>query len=136
MSKLEKIYRQHKEIILYLLFGVLTTAVNWGIYFPLYNFARLNATLCNVIAWGVSVLFAFLTNKPFVFQSRDWSAKVTVPELLKFVSCRAGSGVLEILLMFLTVDLLYWNGNLMKIAASVFVVVINYIGSKLLFKKS
>ncbi len=132
---IKKLCIKYREMILYVFFGGLTTLVNWGVFFPLYNFTGLGLELSNSLAWAASVLFAFLTNKPFVFKSTDWSAKVTVPEFVKFVGCRAGSGLLELLLMVLTVDLLGWNGNLMKIAVSVLVVIINYIGSKLLFKK-
>jgi len=79
-----------------------------------------------------AVAFAFLTNKPFVFKSHDWSAKVVLPELTKFVGCRVGSGVLETLILFVTVDCLCWNGNWIKLATSILVIVLNYFGSKLL----
>ena len=138
METIRKIYEKHREIILYLVFGVLTTLVNWIVFFPLYNFTFLSAygTLCNAIAWVISVAFAFLTNKPIVFESRDWSGKVVIPELTKFVGCRIFSFVVESLFILVTIDILRWNGNLMKILISVIVVLINYIGSKLLFRKS
>ena len=80
--------------------------------------------------------FAFVTNKPFVFRSYDWSAKVVLPELAKFLGCRIGSGVLETAILFVTVDLLKWDSNLWKIVTSVLVVILNYVGSKLLvFRK-
>jgi putative flippase GtrA len=91
----------------------------------------------NGIAWTVSVAFAYLTNKPFVFRSHDWSLKVVLPELGKFLACRVGSGVLETGILLVTVDLMHWNGNVMKLITSVLVVLLNYIGSKLLvFKKN
>ena len=96
----------------------------------------LSGSASNAIAWVGAVAFAYLTNKPFVFRSHDWSAKTVIPELTKFVGCRVGSGVLETAIIFLTVDWLGWNGNVMKLLTSVLVVVLNYIGSKLLvFKK-
>ena len=80
--------------------------------------------------------FAYLTNKPFVFRSHDWSLKTVIPELTKFVTCRIGSGLLETGILFLCVDLLAWNGNVWKLITSVLVVILNYIASKLLvFKK-
>ena len=85
-----------------------------------------------MIAWVFAVTFAFLTNKPFVFKSHDWSGKTLWPELTKFVGCRVGSGVLETLIIWVTVDILYWNGLLMKLITSIFVIVINYFGSKFL----
>ena len=85
-----------------------------------------------MIAWVAAVAFAFLTNKPFVFKSHDWSAKVVWPELTKFVGCRIGSGILETLFLLVTVDILRWNGNWMKLITSVLVVILNYFGSKFL----
>ena len=80
--------------------------------------------------------FAYLTNKPFVFKSHDWSAKTVIPELTKFVGCRIASGAAETLILLLTVDILHWNGNIWKLITSVLVVVLNYIASKLVvFKK-
>ena len=123
-------------MILYLVFGVLTTGVNYIVYLPCYNILGLSASVSNAIAWVVSVAFAFVTNKPFVFRSYDWSAKVVLPELAKFLGCRIGSGVLETAILFVTVDLLKWDGNLWKIVTSVLVVILNYVGSKLLvFRK-
>ena len=130
MKTVRTLFLKHKDILVYLFFGVLTTLVNFLVYYPLYNLCHISATLCNAIAWAVAVLFAYFTNKPFVFQSHDWSAKTVFPELSKFVICRVGSGVLETLLIFLTVDLLMLNGNLMKLLLSVIVVVLNYIASK------
>lgn len=128
--------RKYWDIISYLFFGVLTTLVNYFIYFPLYNWLRLSATVSNLIAWIFSVAFAYLTNKPFVFKSRDWSKETVIPELTKFVGCRLGSGALETAIIWLTVDMLQWNGNLMKIFISVLVVALNYVGSKwLVFAK-
>ncbi|MBR5021406.1 MAG: GtrA family protein [Oscillospiraceae bacterium] len=127
---------RYRDVIVYLVFGVLTTVVNYIVYLPCYNVLGLSGSASNAIAWVGAVAFAYLTNKPFVFQSRDWSARTVIPELTKFVGCRIGSGVLETAIIFLTVDWLGWNGNVMKLLTSVLVVVLNYIGSKLLvFKK-
>lgn len=135
-DKVKKLYQKYYDLILYLVFGVLTTGVNYIVYLPCYNILGLSASVSNAIAWVVSVAFAFVTNKPFVFRSYDWSAKVVLPELAKFLGCRIGSGVLETAILFATVDLLKWDGNLWKIVTSVLVVILNYVGSKLLvFRK-
>ena len=136
MNKIVSLFRKYREIFMYILFGVLTTAVNWAVFYPLHNAANLSAALSKTVAWAVAVLFAFLTNKPFVFESHDWSRKVVIPEFKKFISGRIGSGLFEILVMKVTVDLLFWNGNLMNIVVSVFVVIMNYIVSKYIFKRS
>ena len=136
MKKLKLLVEKHWDVISYLFFGVLTTAVNYIVYLPCYNVLGLSGSVSNAIAWVAAVAFAYLTNKPFVFRSHDWSMKAVIPELTKFVGCRVGSGVLETAIIFLTVDTLSRNGNVMKLLTSVLVVVLNYIGSKLLvFKK-
>ena len=135
-DKLKALFGKYYSILIYLFFGVLTTAVNYIIYLPCYNLLHLPSAVSNVIAWVVAVAFAYLTNKPFVFQSHDWSAGTVLPELTKFVGTRLGSGALETGILFLTVDYLGMNGNLWKLLTSVLVVIINYIGSKLLvFRK-
>lgn len=128
--------RKHYDILAYLFFGGLTTAVNYLVYLPCFNLLHFSGAVSNAIAWVAAVAFAFLTNKPFVFKSHDWSLKVVLPELGKFLGCRIGSGVLETVIIFAFVDMLHWDGNLMKLATSVLVVVLNYFGSKfLVFKK-
>ena len=136
MGKLRVLIRKYYDILVYLFFGVLTTVVNYIVYLPCYNLLHLSAAVSTAIAWVAAVAFAYLTNKPFVFKSYDWSAKTVVPELTKFVGSRIASGALETVIIFVTVDLLLWDGNIMKLVTSVLVVVMNYVASKLLvFKK-
>lgn len=136
IEKIRSLVKKHWEIISYIFFGGLTTVVNWLVYFPLYNLLHVDSAVSNVIAWVVSVAFAFLTNKPFVFKSHDWSMKVTFPELGKFVSARVLSGLFETGCLFLFVTMLSWDGNIVKVVVSVAVVIINYVASKLVvFKK-
>lgn len=136
MKKIKALLAKYWEVITYLFFGVLTTVVNYLVYLPVYNLLGLSAALSNAIAWVVAVAFAYVTNKPFVFKSYDWSSKTVIPELTKFVSCRIASGVAETLILLVSVDILHWNGNLWKIITSVLVVVMNYFASKLVvFRK-
>ena len=136
VQKVRQLVEKYWDILSYLFFGVLTTVVNYVVYLPCYNTLGLSAVVSNGIAWAVAVAFAYLTNKPFVFKSNDWSAKTVIPELSKFVGCRVGSGLAESLILLVAVDLLGWNGNLWKLLTNVLVVILNYIGSKLLvFKK-
>lgn len=137
IQKLRSLVEKYRDILIYLIFGVLTTIVNYVIYLPVFNICGLTAAVSNIIAWIGAVIFAFLTNKPFVFHSHDWTAKTVVPELTKFISCRIASGVLETVILLLTVDCLHWNGNVWKLVTQVLVIVMNYVGSKLLvFKKN
>ena len=128
---IKNLVKKYWELLLYLLFGVLTTLTNFVIYLPLYNYCNFSAAVSNGIAWCAAVFVAFLTNKPLVFKSYDWSLKVVVPELVKFVGCRLFSGILETVMLWLTVDLLNFDGNIWKIVTSIVVIILNYIGSKL-----
>jgi putative flippase GtrA len=136
VAKIRALIVKYWDVLSYLFFGVMTTVVNYLVYLPLYNGMGMSATAANALAWVVAVAFAYLTNKPFVFRSNDWSMKTVVPELTKFVSCRIGSGLAETVIILVTVDILGWNGNIWKLITSVLVVVLNYVASKLfIFKK-
>lgn len=136
MRKLKEWIDKHWDIFSYLIFGVLTTVVNYIVYLPLLNILQLSAALSNVIAWAAAVAFAYVTNKPFVFKSHDWSLRTVIPELSKFVSCRVASGAMETAIIFVAVDMLGWNGNIWKLITSVLVVILNYVFSKLIvFRK-
>ena len=129
-------FEKYRELILYVFFGGLTTLVNFSVYYPLYNFAGWDAAVANVLAWVVSVAFAFFTNKPFVFESHDWHGKTVLQEAIKFVSARVISGLLETGCIWFFVTLMELNGNLIKLIVSVAVVILNYVASKLvIFRK-
>ena len=132
---MKTILKKYRSELIYLVFGVLTTVVNYLVYYPCFLYFG-SASVSNAIAWVVAVAFAYLTNKPFVFRSHDWSAKTVVPELGKFLSCRIGSGVMETVIILIAVDILGGNKYLWKLLTNVLVVIVNYIGSKLLvFRK-
>lgn len=136
MDKIRVLLAKYADVISYLIFGVLTTLVNYIVYLPCYNMLHWSGSVSNMVAWAVSVAFAYLTNKPFVFKSHDWSAKTVLPELTKFVTCRLGSGALETIIIWLIVDTMHCNGNIMKLITSVLVVILNYVASKLVvFRK-
>ena len=136
LQKLLNLAKKHKDLLIYLVFGVLTTLVNYLVYLPCYNLLGLSSSVSNVIAWVAAVAFAYVTNKPFVFRSHDWSAKTVLSELTRFIGTRLGSGGLETFILFIAVDVIGMNGNLWKLITSVLVVIINYVGSKLLvFRK-
>ena len=127
---------QKKEILIYIIFGVLTTVVNWSVFLPLHYKLGLSAAISNDIAWLLSVLFAYLTNKTFVFQDRNWEIKAVGIEVLKFFGGRFLTGRLETGILYLTVDYLGFNVLLWKILTAIFVIVLNYVFSKIwVFKK-
>ena len=132
MNRLYSFIQKYKDIITYLFFGGLTTVVSFAVYFSVYRYLSLSASWSNVISWICAVLFAFVTNKPFVFRSYDWSPSVALPELGKFVGSRLLSGLLETAVLAVTVDLLHLHNLAMKLIASVIVVILNYVFSKLI----
>ena len=134
--KLKDWIQKHHQILTYLAFGFLTTAVNYAVYLPLYNFTSFPAAVSNGIAWLAAVLFAYITNKRYVFQSQNWAQVTLITEFLRFMGCRVISGVIETGIIFVCVDLLGIDGNLIKILTGILVIILNYIGSKLLvFRK-
>ena len=133
-EKLKVLYEKYRATVIYLVFGVLTTAVNYAVYLPLYNLVSLPAAVCNAVAWVVAVVFAYVTNKLYVFESKAWAG--AFGEFVRFVGSRVASGAIETVSLLLTVDILGWNGNIMKLLLAVFVIVFNYILSKFfVFKK-
>ena len=131
-----KMLTKYRSFIAYGVFGVLTTVVNIVIYSFSYNTVGLSNTLSNVIAWIIAVAFAYLTNKVWVFGSTSWKWEVLKKEVVAFISCRLATGILDIVIMYICVDVMHWNALLMKIASNVLVIILNYIFSKLvIFKK-
>ena len=106
--------------------------MNWAVYLPCYNILGWTSALSNVVAWAAAVAFAFVTNKPFVFDSHDWSSKAVLRELTRFVGCRLGSGLLETIGLLVLVDYLDMDGNWLKLILACGIVAVNYIGSKML----
>ena len=139
---IKRLFSKYKQILLYLFFGVTTTVVNWCVYAPLHNLLHLDMTLSNTLAWLGAVLYAFVTNKRFVFESRTTTGKTLLIEGAKFFGARVFSGVLEILLptaLFaagLTQDLFGIKVGVAKAVVSVLIIVLNYLLSKfLVFRK-
>lgn len=127
----------NRETVSYLVFGVLTTVVNIVSYLPLYKLlllAGLGETLANVVsnttAWVLAVLFAYATNKIFVFQSKTGSVKAAMREFGLFVGARAASYVVDMGGMLLLVNLLHVQNAVAKILTNILVVIINYFFSK------
>ena len=131
MKKNLDLAHKYREQILYVVFGVGTTLVNIVSYWLLKQIGCSTAA-ATAIAWFLSVLFAYLTNKVFVFDSRDWHLKTILRESVSFFSCRVLTGLLDMGIMLLFVDVLKWPDLPVKIASNVIVIVLNYVASKLL----
>lgn len=134
---MKALWQKYKSLFFYLVFGALTTAVNIVTYHLCYEAAGVPNVPSNIIAWVLSVAVAYLTNKVWVFDSRSFAPAVLLPELWKFVSCRLATGLMDLAVMWVGVDLLCGPATLIKIGSNVLVVVLNYVFSKLLiFRKN
>lgn len=135
-EKLAKLLNKYKEVVLYCIFGGLTTVINIITYFMLSRFFNINYLISNIIAWILSVLFAYITNKIFVFRSKSTEFKYVIKELLAFIGCRLFSGLLDIGIMYIFVDIFKFNDFIIKIIANIIVIILNYVFSKvMIFKK-
>lgn len=134
------------EFLVYLFFGFLTTVVNYAVYIWMLQVLGDDAVLiANAIAFIVSVIFAYVTNKPFVFASKSWKWSVVAKELTAFMGSRIATFLLEEGGLFICQDILHMGdmrifgmGGLIvaKVALSVVVAILNYVLSKfLVFKK-
>ena len=147
---MKNIFLKHKEIILYVIFGVLTTLVGWGSYVVSVDFIGLSVFVSSIVSWVCGVVFAFVTNKIWVFESRSWKPTVMGKELVTFVSSRAITGIIEVFgvpllestgfdnifysiaeKLNLSFSVCYAKGIYSKLSLSVIVIILNYIFSKL-----
>lgn len=125
----EKIMRFEKEFTLYVVFGVLTTIVNILVYLFFTKLCGVNYIISNVIAWVLSVLFAYITNRIWVFERKNTNI---IKEVLTFFAGRMFSGALDTGLMYLFVDVLMTGDVFAKLVVQVVVVIVNYLFSKLI----
>ena len=150
MNTIKTLITKYKELIVYVIFGVCTTFVNL-VVFKISNLflGDEKYLISNVFAWFFSVIFAYTTNKIFVFKSKDWGVKNLVKEVTSFFSSRIFTFLIEEFGLYLLVDVIRFkdiqlniltitiNGEMIaKILVSVVVVILNYVFSKLLFLKA
>lgn len=136
MEKIKELLKKYKFIILYGIFGVLTTIINIVTYALCYDVFNISNVVSNIIAWILSVLFAFITNKIWVFESKCFDFKIFIKELWNFIVCRLATGALDLGIMYVGVDLLKGPALILKIASNIIVIILNYVMSKLfVFKK-
>ena len=129
--KLKSLLLRYKEQLLYVFFGGLTTLINMAVYaLCMQVFGWVNVPSV-IIAWVLSVLFAFVTNKLWVFESRETDRATLLREGASFFGARAATGVLDVIIMYLAVDCLGWNATLWKLISNILVIILNYVASKL-----
>jgi Predicted membrane protein len=125
-----------RELIVYLIAGILTTILNLVIYYACTILFNIDYRISNGIAWVIAVLFAFFTNKYFVFLSMDNNLSVISKELISFTACRIFSLAFEMFSLIFMVESIKINNSIAKVFLSFIVVIINYVFSKLFIFKS
>lgn len=138
IEKIKELCKKYEEIIIYLIVGVMTTIVSWAAAFLGKLLLDVDVswqnTLNNTISWMVGVLFAYPLNRKWVFKSKN--PKI-LKEFLGFASSRVSTLIMDIVIMWMTVNVIGMNYWIAKIfISSVIVTIANYVFSKLLiFKK-
>ena len=132
MEKIKTLMQKYSALIRYGIFGVLTTVINIAIYSLCYERLGIGNLVSNAIAWVISVLVAYITNKLWVFDSRTFELSVVFREMISFFGCRIATGLVDMAIMYVTVDVMAWNASAMKCISNVIVIVLNYVASKLL----
>lgn len=138
MKKIKQLYLKYKELINYLIFGVLTTVVSLATYYALVLTildanVPLELQLANIISWITCVTFAYITNRKYVFAPTN---KSLIKEIIEFYSARLLALFIDMGLMFIFVSTLHFNDKIIKLIIQVIIIIVNYILSKLIvFKK-
>ena len=135
-ARMKELIIRNKHVILYIVFGALTTAVNIVSYWLMSRFLHLSVEVSTAAAWVLSVLFAYVTNRTWVFESRAKGTEAITKEIVSFFLSRLSTGVLDWLIMFVFVTKLSLPDMPVKLASNVIVIVLNYILSRfLVFRK-
>lgn len=122
----------YAEYILYIVFGILTTTINFITYFIFTKVIGFSTVTSNLIATAISIIFAYITNKLFVFNSKRNNLGELITELIKFVNARIFTGLLDTLFVFIGVDCIRVNDFVVKTISCIIVVILNYIISKVI----
>lgn len=136
MIKIKELLVKYKSFIMYAIFGVLTTLVNLVSYYLFYNLIGISNVPSTIVAWVLAVAFAFITNKLWVFDSKSFDGRTLAHEIPTFFGARLATGILDVVIMYLAVDVLNMNSTIWKLISNIIVIILNYIASKLvIFKK-
>lgn len=127
---IKQLLKKYRELILYGFWGILTTILNYGIYFIFTKNFNINYLFSNIIAWLFAVIFAFITNKIFVFQSTSWNFSIVFNELWQFISARLFSVIVETIILYTFVNCLGFRDDILKIFTNILVIIINYVLAK------
>lgn len=133
---IKRLLIKYKELIRYGVCGLITTAINVIAFHVCYEICGIQLLISNTIAWILAFLFAFISNKLWVFESKEWIGKKAVTEMVGFLVARLATLVLDTFLMWLMVDMMTMNGTLSKVISNVITIVMNYLASKFIIFKN
>lgn len=136
MTEIKNLLIKYKEQILYLFFGGCTTVVNIVVFALCNDILHMELLVSNFMAWVLAVFFAYITNKIWVFESKTETLNELVKEIGSFVFARVVTLLIDMLIMYVGVEILFINKMIIKVLANIVVIVANYVFSKLfIFKK-
>ena len=136
LKKLADWYREHREGMRYLVFGALSTVINIVVFAICTKLVNLSTAVSNTIAWILAVLFAYVTNKIYVFNSKTKGFNDLTREILSFFGARIATLIIETAFLWVVIDKLGFNDIFMKIISNIIVIILNFVFSKIfIFKK-
>lgn len=136
MNYVKPLIEKYKDAIPYLICGVLTTLVNIVSFWICAHLLDIPTMVSTIIAWILAVLFAYVTNRTWVFHSKANTKAEIIREMTTFITCRLFTGFLDWFSMFLFVEIMHFNDLIIKIVIDIFVCIFNYLASKLfIFRK-
>ena len=136
ITEIKNLLIKYKEQILYLFFGGCTTVVNIVVFALCSDILHMELLVSNFMAWVLAVFFAYITNKIWVFESKTETLNELVKEIGSFVFARVVTLLIDMLIMYVGVEILFINKMIIKVLANIVVIVANYVFSKLfIFKK-
>ena len=126
-----------KHLFLYGVFGVLTTILNIFLYWFCTRVFNVPVVPSTIIAWFLALLFAYYTNRKYVFESKVTTVRATFHEAIMFFVCRLATGLIDVIIMYIFADLIGFNDVWVKTISNIVVIILNYVGSKIfVFKKN
>ncbi len=126
---IKRLLLKYQHFLLYTLFGSLTTVIDLAVYYILYNLFSVHYLIAQAISWVVAVLFAYVTNKRYVFASRV-RGMAMVAEMIKFISGRLFSFGVQTVCLAVLVEFAHWSENVVRLPVLVIVTILNYIVSR------
>lgn len=134
---MKRYFEKYRDVLPFAFFGILTTAVNVIVYWALAHLLNAGTMLSTFNAWIAAVLFAYVTNRKWVFHSEAVARNQIIKEMFSFFAARLATGIVDWVCMYIFVECMHLNDTVVKILANILVIIMNYVASKcIVFKKS